>query len=115
MTQHATVTDYVTYRPGDGAPLVIPTGPIDVELAADSATLSWIAPPDPDVAGFRVYYGASSGNYVQAVGSGVDIGQVTTYTVNGLVSGKSYYFAVSAYDVAGNESPLSGEASKLVR
>ena len=43
MTQHATVTDLVTYRPGDGAPLVIPKGPIDVDLAADSATLSWTA------------------------------------------------------------------------
>jgi hypothetical protein len=31
----------VTYRPGDGAPLQIPLGPIQVELAADSATLSW--------------------------------------------------------------------------
>ena len=43
MTQRATVTDHVTYRPGDGAPLVIPKGPIDVDLAADSATLSWTA------------------------------------------------------------------------
>ena len=41
MTQHATVTDHVTYRPGDGAPLQIPLGPIQVALAADSATLSW--------------------------------------------------------------------------
>ncbi|OYT88856.1 MAG: hypothetical protein CFE43_20330 [Burkholderiales bacterium PBB3] len=43
MTQHATVTDHVTYRPGDGAPLEIPKGPIDVDLAPDSATLSWTA------------------------------------------------------------------------
>jgi hypothetical protein len=43
MTQHATVTDYVTYRPGDGAEMAIPEGPIDVELSADSATMSWVA------------------------------------------------------------------------
>ena len=43
MTQHATVTDCVTYRAGDGAPLVIPEGPVEVDLAADSATLSWTA------------------------------------------------------------------------
>ena len=42
MTQHATITDHVTYRPGDGAPLVIPLGPVEVDLTADSATLSWI-------------------------------------------------------------------------
>ena len=41
MTQHATVTDHITYRPGDGAPLVIPLGPLEVELTADTATLSW--------------------------------------------------------------------------
>ena len=39
----ATVTDHVTYRPGDGAPLVIPQGPVEVELTADSAILSWTA------------------------------------------------------------------------
>jgi hypothetical protein len=41
MTQHATITAHVTYRPGDGAPLVIPMGPVEIELAPDSATLSW--------------------------------------------------------------------------
>ena len=43
MTQHATVIDHVTYRPGDGAPLQIPTGPVEIDLSADSATLSWTA------------------------------------------------------------------------
>lgn len=42
MSQHATVNDHVTYRPGDGAPIVIPKGPVEVELTADSATLSWM-------------------------------------------------------------------------
>ena len=41
MPQHATVIDHVTSRPGDGAPLLIPPGPIEVDLTADSATLSW--------------------------------------------------------------------------
>ena len=41
MTQPATINDHVTYRPGDGAPLVIPIGPVEVDVTADSATLSW--------------------------------------------------------------------------
>lgn len=45
MTQHVTVTGCVTYRPGDGAPIEIPDGPMEVELSADSATLSWEAAP----------------------------------------------------------------------
>jgi hypothetical protein len=40
-TLHATIVDHVTYRPGDGAPIVIPQGPVEIELSADSATLSW--------------------------------------------------------------------------
>ena len=41
MTQHAIIHDNVTYRPGDGVPIEIPQGPAEVELAPDSATLSW--------------------------------------------------------------------------
>ena len=40
-TQNATIHDHVTYRPGDGAPIVIPRGSVEVDLMPDSATLSW--------------------------------------------------------------------------
>ena len=40
-TQHATINDHVTYTPGDGAPIVIPQGPVEIQLSTDSATLSW--------------------------------------------------------------------------
>jgi hypothetical protein len=44
MTQHATINDHVTFRPSNGAPLVIPLGSVDIDLGADgSATLSWVA------------------------------------------------------------------------
>ena len=44
MPQFATVHGQVTYTPGDGAPIPIPKGTrVEVELAADSATLSWEA------------------------------------------------------------------------
>ena len=33
----------VTYRPGEGAPIEIPRGPVEVTLAQESATLSWDA------------------------------------------------------------------------
>ena len=42
MPQHATINDHVTYRPGDGAPLVIPQGPVEVDLTTERATLSWV-------------------------------------------------------------------------
>ena len=43
MPQFATVKGHVTYTPGDGPPIPIPNGRIEVELAPDSATLSWEA------------------------------------------------------------------------
>lgn len=49
MTQHATIIGHVTYTPGDGAPLTIPKGPVDLEFSADSVTLSWTA--DNEAAG----------------------------------------------------------------
>jgi hypothetical protein len=42
-TQPGTIAGCVTYRPGDGAPIEIPRGPVEVTLAPDSATLSWDA------------------------------------------------------------------------
>lgn len=43
MPQFATILGHVTYTPGDGAPLTIPRGRVEVELTFDSATLSWEA------------------------------------------------------------------------
>lgn len=42
MPQYATINDHVTFRPGDGPLVVIPQGPVEVDLSPDSATLSWI-------------------------------------------------------------------------
>jgi hypothetical protein len=39
-------------------------------------------------------------------------GKVTSYMVSNLPKGQTYFFAMSAYDTAGNESPLSAEVSK---
>lgn len=56
-----------------------------------------------DLAGYRLRYGQTRGRYT----STVDVGLRTTYTMSGLRPGSTYYFAVVAYDIHGNESPLS--------
>ena len=43
MPQFANITGLVTYTPGDGVPIEIPMGRVEVDLAPDSATLSWEA------------------------------------------------------------------------
>ncbi|MGC1175997.1 hypothetical protein [Polaromonas sp.] len=43
MPRFATVTGDVTFTPGDGVPIEIPRGRVEVGLEPDSATLSWDA------------------------------------------------------------------------
>lgn len=45
MPQFAQITGDVTYTPGEGVPIEIPRGRVEVVLAPDSATLSWEAAP----------------------------------------------------------------------
>ena len=79
---------------------------------AKTATLSWDASPS-DVAGYKVYYSVGSsgppfeGNGAAEGGSPIDVGNVLTVTVNNLSDSDAYFFAVTAYDVAGNESTYS--------
>jgi hypothetical protein len=83
-------------------------------------SLSWVAPAEredgnpismSEIAGYRVYYGTSQGDY-----SGqVDIAESSTMqaTLNNLPSG-TYYIVVTTYDVAGLESGYSEEVVKTV-
>lgn len=75
-----------------------------------SITLEWDPNTESDLAGYRVYYGETSGQY----SSSVDVGLNTLYEVAGLEEGKTYFFAVTAYDRSGNESGYSNEVSATV-
>jgi hypothetical protein len=74
-------------------------------------TLTWTANKEPDLAGYKVYVGTASGTY-SFPGSAFLTGIVTSFTVSNLPKGQTYFFAISAYDSAGNESVLSAESSK---
>lgn len=39
--QHAMISGQVSFPTGDGVPLPIPDGPVDIEIADDSVTLAW--------------------------------------------------------------------------
>jgi hypothetical protein len=73
-------------------------------------TLAWDSNDKPDLAGYRIYYGPTSKNYKYSV----DVGKVTSCTVSGLIEGKKYYFAATAYDTHINESDFSFEISYQV-
>ena len=69
-------------------------------------SLAWSAVVNAD--GYNLYYGTSSGSYSQDI----DAGDVNSYTVSGLGNGTTYYFAVSAFNTAG-ESAVSNELSAV--
>jgi Bacterial Ig domain/Fibronectin type III domain len=75
-----------------------------------SVTLAWDPSPDSAIAGYRLYEGVASQTYSNVI----DVGNATTVTVSNLVSGVTYFFAVSAYDTNGQESELSAEVSYTV-
>jgi len=68
-------------------------------------SLAWDPSSNSNVAGYKLYYGNSSRTYE----SSIDVGNVTTYTFQGLTAGHTYYVAVTAYDHAKDESGFSDE------
>ena len=60
--------------------------------------LAWNASPSAGVVGYRIYYG--EGNFDRVL----NVGNVTTATVEYLHVGHVYFFTVAAYDRAGIES-----------
>ena len=89
-----------------------PSSPI--HLAFIGHTLSWNATttnidgtPVKDIEGYKVYYGTESKKYKVSY----DVKNVTTYDIDDLIDWHTYYFAVTAYDTSGNESPYSEEIS----
>lgn len=68
-------------------------------------TLKWSPNPESDIAGYTVYYGRDTGEYVRMVS--VENSSATIMVPEGLV----IYLAVTAYNHAGVESEFSDEIS----
>jgi hypothetical protein len=68
------------------------------------ATLKWDANSEEDLAGYKIYYGASSIGYVS-----YDVGNVTELELAtlSLYENEVYWIAVTAHDTSGNESAPS--------
>ena len=80
-------------------------GPSDVMLAWDPVS-------HPSLRGYRVYYSYESLKYLLALGTVVDVGNVTVHSIKGLAGGRRYYFAVTAYSAEGEESDFSNPVFK---
>jgi fibronectin type 3 domain-containing protein len=74
---------------------------------AAEVNLAWDPNTEPDVAGYKVYYGLGSRNYDHVM----DVGNSTICVVTGLEQGRTYYFAATAVNTANIESDFSNEVS----
>jgi len=77
----------------------------NTQATAQSVILAW--DPAANAAGYRLYSGTTSHVYTQQI----DVGNVTSTLVSNLIDGQTYFFAVTAYDATGLESPFSSEIS----
>jgi len=88
-------------------------------IAMGSVTLSWSPPTEntdgttlTDLAGYRIYWGTTSGSYPNSVT--IDNPGLTTYVVENLTPG-TYEFVATSYNTSGVESDYSAPATKTVQ
>lgn len=88
------------------------------QVGTGSVSLTWTAPtqnedgtPLMDLAGYKIYFGVSQGNYPNQIR--VDNPGLTTYVVDNL-SPDTYYFVSTAFNNSGVESDFSNVAIKTV-
>ena len=78
---------------------------------AATVQVTWNPNTEPDLSGYKIYYGTASGVY----GDPIDVGNVTGHVMEITPQhGGTYYFALTAYDTSGNESGYSDEASCFI-
>jgi hypothetical protein len=78
--------------------------------SAASVSLAWDAVSATNLSGYKVHYGTQSRSYTNVLDTGKNI----TYTVPNLTEGKTYYFAVTAHNTAGQSSTYSNEVSHFI-
>jgi len=66
-----------------------------------AATLTWNPVTTTPLDGYKIYIGTVPGQYTQAITAG----NVTSFTVESLSVGITYYFVVTAYNSAGESAP----------
>jgi PKD repeat protein len=68
-------------------------------------TVTWDENSETDIAGYKMHYGTTSGNYDYSV----DVGNSTSCSISGLTEGTTYYLAATAYNTNNVESSFSEE------
>ncbi len=91
-----------TSIPPDATPPAPPTG-LSTSTGDNFIELFWNTSPEKDVAGYNVFVSSTYDGRYDLIGST----RQPRFVDHGAVNGNLYYYAVTAYDVDGNESALS--------
>ncbi len=88
------------------------------QVGTKSTTLSWIPPTQNedgsqlmDLAGYKIYYGTSAGNYANEIT--INNPGITTYIVDNL-SPNTWYFVSTSFNASGVESVFSNAVSRTI-
>jgi len=104
------LSDEVPITPEDTFPPGAPTG-LRAVAAPRSIELSWDRNPEPDLAGYRIYRAAGSGELIKIA----DTGEIPSYSDPNVEPGKTYRYTVTAFDRANNESAHSSLAEATIQ
>ncbi|QBQ54430.1 fibronectin type III domain-containing protein [Nitrosococcus wardiae] len=85
--------------------IIVLTTPSIVNAA--TITIAWDPSTSPEVSGYKLHYGKVSGQYT----SSVDVGNKTSYALDGFLAGEKYYISATSYCNCDNvqESDFSEE------
>lgn len=95
---HESPVDFVL-TPKEPVVTEIPPTPVTPKPPA-KATITWDANSESDLAGYKIYYSQSP----MFPDEPIRVGLITSYTIENLERGKTYYFSLTAFDTSGNES-----------
>lgn len=95
-------TAEVEITPEDKFPPPVPAG-LAAVVSTGSIELVWEPSTAPDLAGYRIYRAAGAGAFEKLA----ETREAPSYSDAKIEPGKSYRYAVAAFDQAGNESAMS--------
>lgn len=83
---------------------------VKITTGSGYVDLKWTAEVNPEIKGYNIYYGKTSGQYTRQR----TLNLLNEYRLEGLNNGEVYYFAVTSYDLANKESDYSDEVAIII-
>jgi len=89
------------------------SAPTPTPMVCCSGTLTWEPNTEADLVGYRVYRSLTPNIPNPPLGAPLATVTSPTFTDTTGVEGTTYYYVVTAFDIATNESDISNEVNKL--